>query len=473
MWTETNAAPGTHLKEAIHLGPVQTPSPSLRQRRILWIGVLGWTALVGFVLWWLVRSHGGPSVWIFQGRDLHQPEFTQKVHSIVGSALRLQRSYPWILFSPYLALVAWHFPLEREHLRRNLPLNIAVCMAFAWACHAVSFRTAEVRTRVMWAPGTPTWRSDTVLDLPVPGRPDGSGPPIQRLRPVPGNQSSPPPPPPPSLRATLRSAVLDLLAYGAVIGLVHSVYFHRRLRERERRALFLESNLAKARLNMLKAQLQPHFLFNSLNAITALLRRDPRLAETTLVALSELLRLALSQSEQQEGTLRGELEFVRRYLQIQQIRFGDKLRVEQHIEPEALDCRVPTLVLQPLVENAIRHGIEPAEGTGVLRLSAVRDHGKLVLSVEDDGVGLGSRQDDSQGAESPERPRSKLPVPAENTTGNGTGIGLANLRNRLHALYGNRQKLDLSARATGGVVVRVEVPWQPWVASEAIDSLAD
>ena len=138
---------------------------------------------------------------------------------------------------------------------------------------------------------------------------------------------------------SLRSTIVDLLAYGAVTGLVHSVNFYRRLRERERRALFLESNLANARLNMLKAQLQPHFLFNSLNAITALLRRDPRLAETTLVALSELLRLALSQSERQEGALREELEFVQRYLEIQQTRFGDKLRVEQ----DSRACWVTTI----------------------------------------------------------------------------------------------------------------------------------
>jgi len=274
---------------------------------------------------------------------------------------------------------------------------------------------------------------------------------------------------------SLRSTILDLLAYGAVTGLVHSVNFYRRLRERERRALLLESNLAKARLNTLKAQLQPHFLFNSLNAITALLRRDPRLAETSLVALSELLRLALSQSERQEGALREELEFVQRYLEIQQTRFGDKLRVEQDIEPEALDCMVPTLVLQPLVENAIRHGIEPAEKAGVVRVSASRKDGKLVLAVEDNGVGLASGNADSGGPENPTGFCPSLPVPAPTFTKSavwarpGTGIGLANLRERLQALYGARQKLELTPRATGGVIVRVEIPWHPR-ASETTDS---
>src|SRR6185369_12669089 len=312
-------------------------------------------------------GNGWPSVSVFLERDLNQPGLSQKVHEIFRSDLGLQRTYPWILFGPYLALVAWYFPLERERLRRNLPLNAAACLAFVWACHAIDLRTTVTRARLVMV------NSD---HLPAPGTAPSS----------PGDFKRPSRPPrPPKL--SLRSTILDLLAYGALTGLVHSVNFYRRLRERERRALFLESNLANARLNTLKAQLQPHFLFNSLNAITALLRRDPRLAETTLVALSELLRVALGQSDRQELALREELEFVQRYLEIQQTRFGDKLRVEQNIEPQALDCLVPTLVLQPLVENAIRHGIEPGEKTGVVRVSASRQDGKMVLAVEDNGVG--------------------------------------------------------------------------------------
>ncbi len=298
MRTETEATSGANLINAVHRGPEETPPHPLRQRRILWICVLGWTAFVGFALWWLVKGNGGPSVWVFQERDLNQPGFSQKVNAMFRSDLGLQRTYPWILFGPYLALMAWYFPLEGERLRRNLALNAAACLAFAWACHAIDLRTTVTRARLV-----------------APGRFAGSDGPIP-LRPLPGDFKRPSRPPP-SRNVSLRSTILDLLAYGALTGLVHSVNFYRRLRERERRALFLESNLANARLNTLKAQLQPHFLFNSLNAIAALLRRDPRLAETTLVALSELLRLALSQSERQEGALREELEFVQRYLEIQ------------------------------------------------------------------------------------------------------------------------------------------------------------
>lgn len=423
-----------------------------------------------------MTSNGGLSVWVFQERDLNQPGFSQKVHAIFGSALGLQRSYPWILFGPYLALVAWYFPLERERLRRNLPLNAATCLAFAWACHETGLRTTGTRNRIMLAPGTPPPWTNEMGIARSPGRFAGNDGPIQLVRPIPGDLRRPSRPPP-SFRASLRATILDLLAYGAITGLVHSINFHRRMRERERRALFLESNLAKARLNTLKAQLQPHFLFNSLNAITALLRRDPRLAETTLVALSELLRLALSQSEKQEGALREELEFVRRYLEIQQTRFGEKLRVEQDIEPQTLDCMVPTLVLQPLVENAIRHGIEPAEKTGVVRVSASHSEEKLVLTVEDDGVGFTSASTDSGGPKDSAGLQPGSPTPARSATTSlvlrsaGTGIGLANLRDRLRALYGARQKLELMPRPLGGVIVRVEIPWRPPATSDTTDTI--
>jgi hypothetical protein len=472
--TETEAAPrngGANLINAVQRGPEETPNP-LRRRRILWICVLGWTAFASFALWWLLKGHGGLSVWIFQERDLNQPGFTDKVQAIFRGELGLQRAYPWILFGPFLALMAWYFPLERERLRRNLPLNAAACLAFAWACHVIYLRTNGTRPRFLLvnsddAPGLgmePFLTNGFVVPhgMRAPGRFARSDGPIQLIGPSPGDFKHRPPSPP-SSKVSLRSTILDLLAYGALTGLVHSVNFYRRLRERERRALFLESNLANARLNTLKAQLQPHFLFNSLNAIAALLRRDPRLAETTLVALSELLRLALNQSERQEGALREELEFVQRYLEIQQTRFGDKLRFELEIEPQALDCLVPALVLQPLVENAIRHGIEPAEKTGLVRVSAFRKDGRLVLTVEDDGVGLASTNADSPGPKNPLCPSFPAPAPSSNLVlaRTGTRIGLANLRERLEALYGARQKLELTPRATGGVIVRVEIPWRP------------
>lgn len=442
--------------------------------------------MVGFALWWLLKGNDGPLVWVFQEKDLSEPGFNERVQAIFRGELGLQRTYPWILFGPFLALMAWFFPLEREHLRRNLPLNLVACLAFVWACQSLDLRTRAARANLVVVSSNPTPRpgiaptgtTGFVLPREVPTA-DGffGSPQPSRPKQLPGD-FKPRLPPARSTKISLRSMILDLLAYATISGLVHSVNFYGRLRERERRTLFLESNLAKARLNMLKAQLQPHFLFNSLNAIATLLRRDPRLAETTLVALSELLRLALSQSERQEGTLREELEFVRRYLEIQQTRFGDKLRVGQDIDPQALDCMVPTLVLQPLVENAIRHGIEPSEKAGVVRVTASRQEGWLVLTVEDDGVGLVRGLGVSNGPEHPAKLNPGLPPSARGSTTSvvvvkeGAGIGLANLRDRLQALYGTRQKLDLTSRAPGGVVVRVEIPWNSRASSETTEPFA-
>jgi sensor histidine kinase YesM len=142
--------------------------------------------------------------------------------------------------------------------------------------------------------------------------------------------------------------------------LAHAGVFYRRYREREQQASLLESRLNQAQLRALQAQLQPHFLFNTLNGIATLVRRDPATAEEMLLSLSELLRIALSSSHRQEIPLREELDFLDRYLAIQRMRFGDRLQVSEEIEASAMDCLVPALLLQPLVENAIRHGLEPS-----------------------------------------------------------------------------------------------------------------
>ena len=289
---------------------------------------------------------------------------TEAFHAWFTTDIGFQRFFPWLLLGPYVALVAWYFPLERGRLRLNLPLNLAACAAFLTACHAINtcsrIAFGNVTIAHAWAIGK-IGQTNSIQNVSNPGLTNM----LARL-----HQGFQPLPPPGLPRVNFWSALVDLLAYGAIVGLAHSVHFYRRFREREHRALLLESNLANARLNALRAQLQPHFLFNSLDAIAALLRRDPRLAEKTLVSLSELLRLALNFSEKPEITLREEVEFVRRYLEIQQTRFGGKLRFEEDIEPAALDCLVPTLVVQPLVENAIRHGIEPAESVGLVRLAA-------------------------------------------------------------------------------------------------------
>ncbi|MGH7968888.1 MAG: sensor histidine kinase [Limisphaerales bacterium] len=466
-----------------------------------------WTAFVALAAWWLLRTHHGPSVFVVHEGEALQPALADRFHGWFKVDLGLQRLYPWLLFGPYAALVVFLFPLERGRLRLRVPLNLAMCGAFAIACHVINSHTAltgatvvvfssrhspdvarngestnAVRVQMTRTGGDILVRQELSSNMGF-GRvgQGGTGPidggwqqellkagmtnTVEQLRADFGS-----PPNPPKLPAlALWPALMDLLAYGAIAGLAHSVHFYRRFREREHRALFLESNLAQARLGALRAQLQPHFLFNSLNAIATLLRRDPRLAEATLLSLSELLRLALSQSERQEVSLREELRFVQHYLEIQQTRFGDKLRVEQDVDPAALDCAVPALLLQPVVENAIRHGIEPAEKAGLVRLTGRRRNGRLVLTVEDDGVGLSAPAIDVAASTAVEaaadvnlpmlRPEARPDALARQKP--GTGIGLANLRARLETLYGADQCLELSSRPEGGVVVRIELPWRP------------
>jgi hypothetical protein len=228
----------------------------------------------------------------------------------------------------------------------------------------------------------------------------------------------------------------NVLIYLALVALCHARDFYGRYRERERRALELESRLALAQLQALRMQLRPHFLFNALNTIAELIHEDPGTAETMILRLAELLRLALRAENAQEAPLLQELEFARRYLEIEQVRFRDRLRVDLNIDPATLKALLPSFALQPLVENAIRHGLYPKPGMGRIEIRACRDESSLRLEVCDDGPGL------------PE------PGPVRD------GLGLANTRARLAQLYGPLGRLDLESPAAGGLKVTLVVPFR-------------
>jgi hypothetical protein len=484
----------------------------MRGGRVVLLCVAAWTVVVVLVLWWLLRANT-PSVVIVRDGEALRPWAPEKFHAFFKSDSSFLRVYPWVLFGPYVALLAMYFPLERGRLKRSIPINLAACVAFLVAAHAINARTGtghanvtiiraqsgpdpasgnaetnSLRIEVSGVHSEDLQQEQTIIGLggqvrsnvPMPNVGDA------KWRDLPDSSITNmiargilpfgPALPPHGLPGFATwPALLDFVAYVAIVGLAHSVHFYRRFREREHRAVFLESSLANARLNALRAQLQPHFLFNSLNAIVTLLRRDPRLAEATLMSLSDLLRLALSQSEKQEVPLREEMQLVQRYLDIQQTRFGDKLRVEEEIEPAALDCLVPSLLLQPLVENAIRHGIEPAENSGKVRLTARRSNGRLALTVEDNGVGLPraaielppATVTDATVNGNSHALAPAAPLRANTSVGSGTGIGLANLRSRLEVLYGSQHKLDLSPCAEGGVIVDVEIPWRTVAPTES------
>jgi two-component system, LytTR family, sensor kinase len=233
--------------------------------------------------------------------------------------------------------------------------------------------------------------------------------------------------------ALLARLPLDLLSYWAVAGAVVAADFYAVFRERRAAAADLEQKLARAQLETLKARLQPHFLFNTLQAITVLIKKDPDVAVLMTTKLAALLRASLDRAGAQEVPLREELRLVDDYLGIMRVRFRDRLDIEMNVDPDALDCAVPDLLLQPLVENALRHGIEPKRGRARLCVRAHRHDGRLELGVEDDGVGL----------------------PAG---GASDGLGLAITRERLAGLYGDAHEFSLGPAPGGGTAVSVVIP---------------
>ena len=230
----------------------------------------------------------------------------------------------------------------------------------------------------------------------------------------------------------------DLLVYGAVVGVCYAIDYYRKYREREFLASQLEAQLAQAQLDSLRMQLHPHFLFNTLNGIVGLVRDNKNQAAVSmLVGLSDLLRHALEHSSEQEVELNEELNFIKLYLDIQQMRFSDRLQIEIDVDIGVLKALVPNLILQPLTENALRHGIGRSVASGLVGISAHKENGSLKLIVFDNGIGLSSNWQLKSGG----------------------GIGLANTAARLQQLYGDRHRLDVRNREGGGVEVVVVIPF--------------
>lgn len=231
----------------------------------------------------------------------------------------------------------------------------------------------------------------------------------------------------------IRAAGVNLPVYAGFVLAWHAASYYREARDREMRAVELEGLLHQSQLEALRSQLNPHFLFNALHSMAELVHANPKLAEQLIVRLGELLRQVLQSSNRQEVALAEELEFIRGYLEIEQMRLGDRLQVSWDIDTSLAQARVPSLVLQPLVENAIQHGIAAAGGPGTLTLAAKRSGEFLELEVRDNGPGL-----------------------KRATAERSQGIGLANTRARLQRLYGERQGFEIQAGE--GLTVRLRIP---------------
>lgn len=300
----------------------------------------------------------------------------------------------WALLTPLALRLAARFPLQRPNLLRAMAIHGAASAACALANLALFALAAPVigATQV-----EPTWLAT-----------------FNRL-----------------LGTTF---ILNLPVYWLIVAAAQVEHLVRSARAKDRQQLRLEAQLADARLQALRAQLQPHFLFNALNTISVLMHEDVASADRILLQLSALLRRALDGGRAHEVTLGEELGFLASYLEIEQARFGGRLSYRLIVADHALEARVPALVLQPLVENALRHGIAARAGPGHVEIRADRRDDRLRLSVADDGPGL---------------PQSRV-----------ERVGLANTRERLQLLYAERQRFEVRSRDGGGAVAEIELPWR-------------
>ena len=308
--------------------------------------------------------------------------------------------YGWALLSPIVLWVARRFPLERDTWKRSAAVHFGAVLVLIFV------HVAFVEWVFVTVPGTGyigklTW--------------------WQRVQ-----------------RNYIMNFDWEMMTYGAIIAFSHAAAYFRQAQDRALRAAQLETRLAEAQLQALQRQLHPHFLFNTLNGISALMHRDVHAADRMLVRLSDLLRMALDRRSAQEVPLSDDLEFLAKYLEIEQARFGERLSVRYDFDPDTLDALVPNLLLQPLVENSVRHAIAALSEGGVIEVTSRRVGDSLELRVRDNGPGLSKER-------TPSSPR---------------GLGLTNTRSRLEHLYGSAQHLQFSETPGGGLTVTVVLPFR-------------
>ncbi|MGE3277052.1 MAG: sensor histidine kinase [Vicinamibacterales bacterium] len=313
-------------------------------------------------------------------------------------ALNLSYWYSWAVLTPGILWLARRYRFQDGGWATAIPVHVAGVVVATLAHVALSVWS---RMAIYWAAGEPefSWLAE-------------------------------------AQRMVFMNFDWEMMTYWAIVGLSHAVGYHYEARDRALRASQLETRLVEAQLQALQRQLQPHFLFNTLNAISALMHRDVEAADEMIARLSDLLRLSLQTVGVQEVPLKDELDFLSKYLEIEQTRFRDRLSVVFDVQPDTLDGLVPNLLLQPLVENSIKHGIGPRPTPGQIVIRARRAGTLLELEVTDNGVGLS----------------------AARLSDFNQGVGLANTRSRLQHLYGAEHRFTLRQPAGGGLSVLIAIP---------------
>jgi two-component system, LytTR family, sensor kinase len=297
----------------------------------------------------------------------------------------------WTLLTPVVLELARRYPIRGEDRIYNLGVHLLACAVLTSASDLLSFWVATYTF-----PEEPTWT-----------------------------------------RFFFMGIYNKVLYYAFIVAAGHAIEVYRRYRDRQLHASRLETQLTRAHLHALEMQIQPHFLFNTLNSISELVHHDPPGAELMIAQLGDLLRMTTDSTGRQEVPLARELHFVGTYLEIERTRFQDRLSVKNQVDPDVLDCLVPNLILQPLVENAVRHGLSPRVAPGTITITARRVNDRVRITVRDDGRGLppaGLRRE---------------------------RVGLGNTRTRLRQTYGDDHRFEMADAPGGGTLVMIEIPYRP------------
>ena len=367
-------------------------SVSVRRDQMLeTLGEWGRVWAIGFVLWTVLAFLGAAGTHVYTSSVGGPESWAQLL------AWYMTISVVWSLFTPPIYALSRRFSFEGGHWKMVLPLHIGASIVLT--CVAASI--------IVWIEPYVTWTPEAHL---------------------------------PFFPHMLSRAFMDFQRYWYILLITQAIDYYAKYRERELQSSQLEAQLAHAQLEMLKTQLEPHFLFNTLNSIAALARNDGPAAENMTLQLADLLRFSLDAMGVHEVPLSRELTMLQKYIDIQQTRFQDRLEVEMDIAGNTLSALVPNMILQPLVENAIRHGIGPRRAPGHIRITTRQVFDELWMEICDNGLGL---------------TRFGGVIPAE-------GVGLHNTRARLQQLYNHDHRMSLEDAPGGGCIVKIHIPFRTY-----------